>query len=61
MNALDRVSAKDVVTFAGAFLGRFGIGATRGIGSVYPAAPSKDPSKYDDHRDDSTDEMAEAA
>ncbi len=52
LGALDRVEARDVLALAGTLLGRFGQGATRAIGSVYPVEPSK----YDDHRKDSDDE-----
>lgn len=42
LNALERVDPKDVVALASTMLGRFGIGAVE----------SREPSKYDDHRED---------
>ena len=57
MNALDRVSAADVVTLATTLVGKFGEGALRTVGSVYPTEPSK----YDDHRNDATQAQRDAA
>ncbi len=48
LGAMERVSAEDVVTLAKTLLSRFGEGATRSLGSLYPLEPSK----YDDHQDD---------
>ena len=48
--ALEQARPADVVALAKALVGRFGIGQTReGIGGVF----SREPSKNDDHRDDS--------
>jgi peptidoglycan/LPS O-acetylase OafA/YrhL len=50
LNALDRCTPEQVLALAGSFVGRFGEGAVRSMGSVYPAP--EEPSKYDDHRAD---------
>jgi hypothetical protein len=48
--ALEAVPSSQVVDFGKLLLERFGVGATRTIGSVY----SREPSKFDDHRHDGT-------
>jgi hypothetical protein len=48
VGALDRATPRDVVDFAKAVVGRFGIGGARGLGSVF----GEEPSKFDDHRND---------
>lgn len=50
VGALDRATPRDLLAFAQSVVGRFGIGATRAMGSVY----GEEPSKFDDHRDDSS-------
>lgn len=50
VGALDRATPRDILAFAQTVVGRFGIGATRAMGSIY----GEEPSKFDDHRDDST-------
>ena len=49
LSAMERVRPGQVVELAKALVGRFGMGAGRGMASVY----SVEPSKYDDHRVDS--------
>ena len=49
--ALERARPVDVLALAKALVNRFGTGAVRSVGSVYRAP--REPSKYDDHRDDS--------
>jgi hypothetical protein len=44
--ALERVKPAEVVTLANTLINRFGVRATRTLGSVY----SREPSKFDDHR-----------
>lgn len=51
LSALERARPADVLAFARALVDRFGTGAVRAVGSVYRAP--REPSKYDDHRDDS--------
>lgn len=48
--ALERAKPVDVLALARALVNRFGTGAVRSLGSVYRAP--REPSKYDDHRDD---------
>ena len=48
VNALERMTAGEAVGLAKAVVARFGEGATRTMGSVYPLEPSK----WDDHRED---------
>ena len=49
LNALERVTPAEAISLAKAMLGRFGVGETRrGIRNVM----GREPSKYDDHRDD---------
>ena len=50
LNALERVSAQDTIAVAKALFRRIGTGAVRPMGSVFPSEPSK----YDDHRVDSS-------
>jgi hypothetical protein len=50
VGALDRATPRDILAFAKTVVGRFGVGATRAIGSIY----GEEPSKFDDHRDDGT-------
>jgi len=57
VNALDRVSPSDMLALAQTVINRFGEGAVRVTGSIYPV-PSVDPSKYDDHRSDSVDAIS---
>ena len=49
LSALERVTPDEAISLAKAMLGRFGIGETRrGIRNLM----GRQPSKYDDHRDD---------
>jgi hypothetical protein len=49
LSALERVTPDEAISLAKAILGRFGIGETRrGIRNLM----GRQPSKYDDHRDD---------
>lgn len=48
--ALERARPVDVLALAKALVNRFGTGAVRSVGNVYRAP--REPSKYDDHRDD---------
>jgi hypothetical protein len=48
LSAMERVRPGQVLDLGKVLLSRFGEGAVRGMGSVYPVEPSK----YDDHRDD---------
>ena len=48
VGALDRATPRDILAFAQTVVGRFGIGATRAMGSIY----AEEPSKFDDHRTD---------
>ncbi|MDB4878095.1 MAG: hypothetical protein JWM41_4541, partial [Gemmatimonadetes bacterium] len=48
LGALERVHPQDVVELAKTLVTRFGVGGVRRMGSVY----SNEPSKYDDHRND---------
>ena len=49
LSALERVTPAEAIALAKAMLGRFGVGETRrGIRNVM----GREPSKYDDHRDD---------
>ena len=48
--ALERARPVDVLALAKALVNRFGAGAVRSVGNVY--ASPREPSKYDDHRDD---------
>jgi hypothetical protein len=57
VSALERVSPADVLDLADMIVNRFGEGAVRPVGDVY-RRPSAEPSKYDDHRSDSVDELA---
>jgi hypothetical protein len=50
LSAFERVKPQDVVDLANALVSRFGVGSTRPIGTVY----AREPSKYDDHRNDGT-------
>jgi hypothetical protein len=50
LTALERARPVDVLALARALVHRFGTGAVRSVGNVYRA--SREPSKYDDHRDD---------
>ena len=55
LSALERVTPEQAITLAKAMLGRFGVGATRrGVENVM----GREPSKYDDHRDDDTGDAA---
>ena len=49
LGALERARPADTIALAKALLGRFGTGATRHAGSLF----GHEPSKFDDHRDDS--------
>lgn len=49
LGALERARPADTIALAKAILGRFGTGATRHAGSLF----GHEPSKFDDHRDDS--------
>jgi hypothetical protein len=49
VGALERVSPEQVTEVARALVGRLGVGEGRRIGSVFS---SREPSKYDDHRQD---------
>lgn len=51
LSALERARPVDVLALARTLVSRFGTGAVRSVGSVY--RESREPSKYDDHRDDS--------
>jgi hypothetical protein len=51
VGALDRAKASEVVSFAKALVGHFGVGDVRPLGSVFNPR-GEEPSKYDDHRDD---------
>jgi peptidoglycan/LPS O-acetylase OafA/YrhL len=48
--ALERARPVDVLALAKALVNRFGAGAVRSVENVY--ASPREPSKYDDHRDD---------
>jgi transcriptional regulator with XRE-family HTH domain len=48
LNALERLDARDTIELAEKLFGRFGVGATRQLRSVY----GEEPKKRDDHRDD---------
>jgi hypothetical protein len=48
--ALERVQPEDAVALMRGVVERFGTGEVRKVASVYRAA--REPSKYDDHRDD---------
>jgi hypothetical protein len=48
LSAMERVRPGQVLDLTKVLLNRFGEGAVRSIGSVYPTEPSK----YDDHRND---------
>jgi peptidoglycan/LPS O-acetylase OafA/YrhL len=49
LGAMERVAPEQVVELAKCLVGRFGIGETRKVASVYE---SREPSRYDDHRSD---------
>ena len=49
--ALERVTAEDALALMHGVVDRFGVGEGRKVASVYRA--SREPSKYDDHRNDS--------
>ena len=51
VGALERVQPTDVLALTQTLVGRFGKGAVRPTGSVYPVPPTA-PSKFDDHRSD---------
>jgi hypothetical protein len=51
LGALERVRPTDVLELAKTLVTRFGEGAVRRVRSVY-AGDAREPSKYDDHRDD---------
>jgi hypothetical protein len=51
LGALDKVKPTDVLELAKVMLSRFGEGGVRRTASVYTS--DTEPSKYDDHRDDS--------
>jgi hypothetical protein len=51
LGALERVRPHEVVGLAKALLARFGEGGVRPMASVYDA--KREPSKFDDHRNDS--------
>jgi hypothetical protein len=51
LGALERVRPADVLDLAKTLVSRFGEGGVRGLRSVYDAR--REPSKFDDHRDDS--------
>ena len=55
LSALERVRPEHTIALFRALAQRFGVGAVRTIRSIYPTEPSK----YDDHRDDSS--QSEAA
>jgi hypothetical protein len=58
LSALERVTPEQAITLAKAMLGRFGVGATRrGVENVM----GREPSKYDDHRDDGDDDALDDA
>jgi len=50
LSALERVRPTDALDLAKALISRFGVGGVRNAASVY--APSREPSKFDDHRED---------
>lgn len=50
LGALGRATPRDVLEVAKTVVGRFGVGATRGVGSLF----AEEPSKFDDHRTDGT-------
>jgi hypothetical protein len=57
--ALERVRPEHTIALFKALARRFGAGAVRAVGSIYPlAAAMREPSKYDDHRDDAVAEEA---
>ena len=49
--ALERARPVDVLALAKTLVNRFGVGSVRSVASIYRAP--REPSKYDDHRDDS--------
>ena len=49
--ALERARPVDVLALAKALVNRFGVGGVRSVANLYRAP--REPSKYDDHRDDS--------
>jgi hypothetical protein len=58
LSALERVTPEQAIGLAKAMLGRFGVGGTRrGVENVM----GREPSKYDDHRDDGADDAIEDA
>lgn len=48
LGALEKVPAADALKLGGTLLERFGTGAVREVGPVF----AREPSKYDDHRED---------
>ncbi len=52
LHALEQATPTEVLEVAKTLLGRFGVGDVRRVGSLFPTEPSK----FDDHRDDSTPE-----
>ncbi|MEO6878457.1 MAG: hypothetical protein ABI205_08255 [Gemmatimonadaceae bacterium] len=53
LGALDKVKPTDVLELAKVLIARFGEGGVRRVATVY--TPDTEPSKYDDHRSDTTD------
>jgi hypothetical protein len=50
LGALERARPSEVLELAKTLISRFGIGGVRPMASVY--APKREPSKFDDHRED---------
>jgi hypothetical protein len=56
LSALERVRPEHTVALFKTLARRFGAGAVRTVGNVYAMPPAvREPSKYDDHRDDAGD------
>ncbi len=50
LGAIERARPADVMELARTLVSRFGVGGVRPMASVY--APTREPSKFDDHRED---------
>jgi hypothetical protein len=50
LGALERARPAEVLDLAKTLISRFGVGGVRPMASVY--APQREPSKFDDHRED---------
>lgn len=50
LGALERVRSEQIVELTRTLLSRFGVGGVRSVRNAY--APDRQPSKFDDHRDD---------